>query len=136
LFISQNLYRQTNLTQDCRSFDEAGNVVDTISNEDLRPVVFKSVEPWRSVADVGMTTVSFMYTAVSFAPSRDISFKRVPVGITVFPYWIATSNGAVSVINCSTGLGVVEGGQGEVSGLAALAVFGSGVVEGDAGFLS
>ena len=64
-----------------------------------------------------MTTVSFMYRAVSFAPSRDISFKRVPVGITVFPYWIAISNGAVSVINCSTRPGVVEGGQGEVSGL-------------------
>ena len=81
-----------------------------------------------------MITVSFMYTAVTFAPSRDISFKRVPVGITVFPYWIATSNGAVSVTNCSTRLEVVEDGDG--SGLAALAVFGKVGVETNAGFFS
>ena len=81
-----------------------------------------------------MTTVSFMYTAVTFAPSRDISFKRVPVGIAVFPYWIATSNGAVTVINCSTGLGVVEGGRDEVSRFAGLAVFAIGDAESNAVF--
>ena len=83
-----------------------------------------------------MITVSFMYKAVTFAPSRDISLKRVPVGSTVFPYWITTSNGAVTVINCSIGLGLVEGGRDEVSRFAGLAVFAMGDAESNAGFFS